>query len=522
MSKITSSKSKKARIFKELVNILGEENVSENLAVRAGYRGGVHTLYPPLGKSPEIVTIPKSVEHVQEVVKLANRENVSLLPITCSTITRNCEADILLDMMGMDKILKVDTENSYVLLEPGVTFNRLDPILQKENFVIPRGTFPVTLSVVSNLAAIRSQDHFLTSRNGNLTLGLEIVLFDGTVLRTGLATLGIDFWQYFRGAQPDLKGLFVNSVLGIPKFGIITKAAIKIIPMMEARALPLGGFDNFANAYKYCKVLGHEGIVDQATIWNWVLVETQEVRAKEKDGKEEIDFINHRMKAGYNEPYRGLCNYYTLTTLRGYKEQVDVNLKICERLAKEHGGRILPEEELQNTIPNNWRFLKKWYVDFDFLDEQDITSHTWNLGGEGRGDSNYYIGFHDDLIQVEKAYGKRLKEKYNELPPPFICRTYELGSGGHLRYIPTGDQFDEFQWNQRKKVREEMNAWVLENFPNVHPAAGSRQINTYPNTMITVLNKIREVLDPNHIGYIPGEKRLESEDEDKITPSITG
>ena len=38
MTKITSWRDKKTRIFKELVAILGEENVSENLAVRVGYR----------------------------------------------------------------------------------------------------------------------------------------------------------------------------------------------------------------------------------------------------------------------------------------------------------------------------------------------------------------------------------------------------------------------------------------------------------------------------------------------------
>jgi len=34
----------------------------------------------PLGKAPRIVAMPRSVEHIQEIVKLANREKVTLLP----------------------------------------------------------------------------------------------------------------------------------------------------------------------------------------------------------------------------------------------------------------------------------------------------------------------------------------------------------------------------------------------------------------------------------------------------------
>ena len=117
MTEIMSWKTRKTSILKELVAILGEDNVSENVAVRAGYR--LSGRLRPLGKMPEIVAMPKSVEHVQEIVKLANKEKLTVLPICSGTATPKSDADILLDMMGMDKILKVDTENSYVLVEPG-------------------------------------------------------------------------------------------------------------------------------------------------------------------------------------------------------------------------------------------------------------------------------------------------------------------------------------------------------------------------------------------------------------------
>ncbi len=520
MTQITSWKNKKARIFKELVAILGEKNVSENLAVRAGYRLGERSVQ--LGKPPEIVAIPRSVEHVQEIVKLANKEKVTLLPICSGTLTPGSDVDILLDMMGMDKILKIDTENSYVLLEPGVTFSHLDPILRKEGFTIARGTCPVSLSVVGHLAICRTPDHNFTARNGNQTLGIEVVLFDGTLLRTGLATLGMDYWQYSSRKMPDLKGIFVNAHQKAPTFGIITKAALKIWPIMEARALPIGGFDNFASAFKYCKAVANGGIVDQATIWNWILVGLGEVRAQKKGGKYDIDFLTHRMKAGYNEPYKGLYNYYAISQCRGYKEQVEANLKLCKRIAKEHGGKILSDEELQNTIPNVWERTKQWYEDFDFDNEKKKAPHMWRIGGEGQANSWYIQGWIDDLIKVENAIGRRLREKYNILPIGLICRVYEPGVGGHLSFILGSDLFDEYQSKRHAKIRQEMNAWIIENFPNVLPNEGVKNIGTYPNTMKPVLDKIRDVLDPNHIGYMAREKRLDRklDDEDKV--SATG
>mgnify|MGYP002260214649 CR=1 FL=1 len=517
MAKITSWKDKKARVFGELVAILGEENVSENLAVRAGYR--LAGRLSPLGKPPKIVALPRTVEHVQQIVKLANKENVSILPICGGSSTRSSDADILLDMMMMDKILKIDPENSYVLVEPGVTFAHLDPILRKLNYVIPRGSNPMTVSAAGNLAVNRSVDNNFSGRRGDQALGVEVVLFDGTILRTGLAALGTDYWQYSSKEVPDLKGIFMNAATHAPILGIITKAAIRIWPAMEARAVPIAGFEEFENTFKYCKVLVDAGIVDQTTIWNWVLVGMTDRRAGERGGQDDLDFLNYRMKAGYTEPYRGLRTYYAMASCRGFKEQVEVYEKLCERIAREQGGKVLSEEELQNTIPHCAKLVRLWWKDYNFGDQKEKAQHMWSIGGEGQADSWYIQGWVDDLIKVEKVFAPRLMEKYGFLAAPLICRVYETGQGGHLRYVPGSDVLDDFQIKRHAKIRKEMNDWVKENFPNVQPTSGSMHIDTFPNPMIDVLNKIRDVLDPNHIGYKAGEARLEPEveDEEKAT-----
>ena len=94
------SEKRRSEIYKALETSLGEEKVSGNLAVRSAYRGTNYNILIPWGKSPEFVVMPKSVEEVQEVVKVANQEKLTILPICCGTMTPYWEADIVVDMMG--------------------------------------------------------------------------------------------------------------------------------------------------------------------------------------------------------------------------------------------------------------------------------------------------------------------------------------------------------------------------------------------------------------------------------------
>ena len=131
---------------------------------------------------------------------------------------------------------------------------------------------------------------------------------------------------------------------------------------MEASALPIGGFDSCAKAFKFSQAVVKAGIADQSMVWNWVLVGMSQTR--KAGGHEDIDFLNYRMTADYTQPPKGLHYCYTWTQFRGYKEQVEVNLKLCERIAKEMGGKILSQSELEDTIPDIWNTWKLCYKEF--------------------------------------------------------------------------------------------------------------------------------------------------------------
>jgi FAD/FMN-containing dehydrogenase len=506
------SEKKQFKVFKALESSLGEENVSDNLAVRSAYRGTNFNVLSPWGKGPRFVVLPKTVEHVQEVVKLANRERLTILPVCLGTITAFWEADIVMDMMGMDRIIKIDTENSQVVVEPGVTYNRLDPLLRKEGYTIAIGSFPPNFSVLGNLGARRGFNHNFSARFADQTLGLEIVAADGTLLRTGTATFGIDYWSNLSQDMPDIRGLFVPTNQRAPMFGIVTKAAIRIWPMMEARGLPIGGFDSFESAMKYSQKVAKAGIADQSMVWNWVLVGI--LNSGMESPRKEIDFFNYVLDVNneYNKPPKGLRYNYTWTQFRGYKEQVEVNLELCKRIAKEVGGRILEEDEIQDTIPS---IAKLWRTDYrDFTPEEGELANIPSTVAPGVVDVWYFMGWVNDLIKLEQGYNRRLKEKYHGRMQAYYTRVFEGGVGGHLRYSAWTDMGDDYQAKKLMKIRDEMHTWVLENYPNIHAYFGGNRTIKNSIGMESVLDKIRSALDPNHIMYMPGEERLEPEDQE--------
>ena len=153
-------------------------------------------------------------------------------------------------------------------------------------------------------------------------------------------------------------------------------------------------------------------------------------------------------------------------------------------------------------------YFKKHYRDFNFLEK---FAGTGLPNPEGGGLTCYYYGWMEDLIKLETAYNKRLVEHHRISPQCYYTRTIEGGIGSHLRYIPNVDKYDDFG-KKGLAVMDEMHAWVHKNFPNIHCPMGNRNVYSDSTGMGDLMEKIREALDPNHIGYRAGEGRLAEEE----------
>ena len=185
------------------------------------------------------VVLPKSVEEVQAVVKIARQYKLPLHPVstgknlTYGGAAPNLSGAVIVDLKKMNRILAVDDKRNFCLVEPGVTYFDLYRYIQEKGLKVWLDV-PDTGwgSLVGNAldrgvgyTASAFRDHFGSH------CGLEAVLPTGEVMRTGMGALpGADSWQDFKyGVGPYVDGLFAQG-----GFGIVTKMGFWLMPQPEA------------------------------------------------------------------------------------------------------------------------------------------------------------------------------------------------------------------------------------------------------------------------------------------------
>ena len=187
---------------------------------------------------PVAVIRPRCTEHVQAAVQIARQVGLKLHPIS-----RGCNwgygdaappaaGQAVLDLSTMDRILEVNEELGYAVIEPGVSQGQLHGYLKDRGlpYVIDATGAGPDASFVGNtldrgFGHTRYGDHFLTA------CSMEVVLGDGRVLRTGFGhydnAKARHVYRY--GVGPFLDGLFAQS-----NFGVVTRLGVWLMPATEA------------------------------------------------------------------------------------------------------------------------------------------------------------------------------------------------------------------------------------------------------------------------------------------------
>jgi 4-cresol dehydrogenase (hydroxylating) flavoprotein subunit len=182
------------------------------------------------------VVLPQTVEQVQEVVRIAGEARI---PLWVSSQGRNnayggpaprVRGSVQVSLRRMDRVLEVDAEHAYALLEPGVRFQDLyDHLRAHGHRLWPPMPDIGWGSVVGNTLDY-GVGYTVPGQHAMRACGMEVVLPDGDVLRTGMGALPTSrTWQtYPRGFGPALDGLFMQSNLGI-----VTKMGTWLMPEPE-------------------------------------------------------------------------------------------------------------------------------------------------------------------------------------------------------------------------------------------------------------------------------------------------
>ncbi|TFF86331.1 MAG: FAD-binding oxidoreductase [Promethearchaeota archaeon] len=220
-------------IFEKLENIVGVDNASDSEYIRYCYSKTGDGVYQSM---PDYVIRPKSTEEVSEIMQLANKEKVPVVPrgggagLFAGAVAH--KGGIILDLTGMNKIIDINHENHYVTVECGITWAELNTELYKHGFYTGAlGPGSGMSAVVGGGLSHNSVGGGGGAKYGSVcrhVMGLEVVLPQGDIINTGsLCSRFVEkpFSRY--GFGPDYSGLFLGDN-GI--YGIKTRAVLNIYP----------------------------------------------------------------------------------------------------------------------------------------------------------------------------------------------------------------------------------------------------------------------------------------------------
>jgi 4-cresol dehydrogenase (hydroxylating) flavoprotein subunit len=191
----------------------------------------------PFRRLASVVVYPATAEQVQRVVTAAGRFDVPVWAVSTGKNwgygekTAVYEAGITMVLARMDRIVHVDEELGYAVIEPGVTYKQLNDHLKQTDSRLWADTAGSTqfASVMGNAldkgrGLTPMADHF------GALCGMDVVLADGMLLETGGGPAGNSAVRhtYKWGVGPVLDGLFAQSNLGI-----VVKAGIWLMPAPE-------------------------------------------------------------------------------------------------------------------------------------------------------------------------------------------------------------------------------------------------------------------------------------------------
>ena len=224
----------------ELFGLLGPERVRKDAETLAAHAGDKWIAT----RAPDVVVLAQSTDDVAATLRVAHARRV---PVT----TRGAgigyvggavavRGGIILSTMAMNRILEVNPADGVAVVQPGVITHDLQEAARVLDWYYPPD--PASLkessiggNIATNAGGPRCLKYGVTR---NYVLGLEVVLGDGRVLRTGGRV-------HKNKTGFDLTALFVGSE---GMLGVITEATVRLIPYPPARAMLAAVFPEFEHA----------------------------------------------------------------------------------------------------------------------------------------------------------------------------------------------------------------------------------------------------------------------------------
>ncbi len=193
---------------------------------------------------PEAVVRPRTADEVSAVLRLADARRIPVTPQGARTgLSGGALAifgGIALSLERMNRILEVDRENLFAVVEPAVITQVLQEEVEKVGLYYPpdpasRGSCTIGGNIAHGAGGPRALKYGVTK---DWVYGLEVALPTGEIIRTGGKLLknvtGYNLTQLFVGSEGTL--------------GVVTQATLKLIPKPRFAKTLLAPFPNPVSA----------------------------------------------------------------------------------------------------------------------------------------------------------------------------------------------------------------------------------------------------------------------------------
>ena len=278
---------------------------------------------------PDAAVLPETTDEVQEVVKIARRHGVPLVPRAGGTGLADgavpLHHGIIVDVKRMNQVVDLDLDNRTITVQPGFNMLKLnEEVLHRHGVFFPDDPASYPVSMIGGRIGTSGWS-LLGSRYGHtrdLIVSLQVVLPTGEVVRLGegggtkirKSSTGLSLKQLFIGHQGTL--------------GIITEATLDLAPRPELEASLFFSYRTIEEAHLAMGRLTCEGI---ATLAGCVLLDARK-----------LDYLRRDDEAYIPQPER-TRNVIALA-LYGSLDEVPPAIRRLRRVAEECGGEYLGDE----------------------------------------------------------------------------------------------------------------------------------------------------------------------------------
>lgn len=293
--------------------------------------------FPSTWVKPDVIVWPEDSKQVSQILKYANERRLPVTPRGAgSSLSGNVipvNHGIVMNMRRMNRIVEVFEKDLQARVQPGVVYDELNAKLQPSGLFFPPdpGSSSVCTiggMVANNASGLGAVKYGVTR---DYVLGLEVVLPDGSMIRTGSRAVKSSIGY-------DLIGLFVGSE---GTLGVVTEITLRLRTQPEARKAAVASFNSVSDATDAVNEIVTSGLGPAAL---------------EFLDHETIVAVNKAKQLGLNESAAML-----LIEFHGTKDLVEQELNLALNLCKHHSASAIREAQNEDERHNLWVGRKAAY-----------------------------------------------------------------------------------------------------------------------------------------------------------------